>query len=155
MKKLLVLIFILFVQTCFTQVSLAGGEIITKKMKGDYFDISANIRSAIAGQGLNVAHVLAASSMLHRTGSAFGYKNDIYSNAQIFEFCSAEISQKLSRANPDNITLCPFTISVYSLAKEPGYVRLSYRLPVGKPGAEEIVQEVVALIEKIIEDAQW
>jgi len=136
-------------------ISAAESPIVTQKIEGDYFEVSSNIRTAIVGKGINVAHVLPASNMLHRTGSAYGYSKDIYSNAQIFEFCSAKISQKLSRLNPENIVLCPFTISVYSLAKEPGFVYLSYRVPVGKLGSEAIVKEVVALIESIIEDAKW
>ncbi len=51
------------------------------------------------------------------------------------------------------IVLCPFTISVYTVRDEPGMVRLGYRIPTGRTGTEEIIEEVVALIESIIEDA--
>jgi hypothetical protein len=53
------------------------------------------------------------------------------------------------------IVLCPFTISVYTVRDEPGTVRLSYRTPTGRPGTEEIIEEVVALIESSIVDATW
>jgi hypothetical protein len=61
----------------------------------------------------------------------------------------------LARANPDNIVLCPFTISVYQLTTEPNEVRISYRIPTGRPGSEEAVAEVVKLIESILEDSMW
>jgi hypothetical protein len=51
--------------------------------------------------------------------------------------------------------LCPFIISVYAVSDEPGFVRLSYRIPTGKPGTEEIVREIVELIQGIIDDATW
>ena len=93
--------------------------------------------------------------MLHRTSPAFGYTKDVYADAEILEFCSAKISQKLSRIDPDNIVLCPFTIAVYTLMKEPGVVRVSYRIPTGKSGTEEVVKDIVDLITGILEDASW
>jgi uncharacterized protein (DUF302 family) len=133
----------------------AEDSIVTVKVEGDFIDVSSNVRAAIIGKGINIAHVLPASEMLHRTGPAFGYENDVYPDAVTYEFCSASISQKLARKHPDNIVLCPFTISVYAVSGEPGFVRLSYRIPTGKPGSEEIVEEIVSLIQSIIDDATW
>jgi uncharacterized protein (DUF302 family) len=133
----------------------AEDPIVSTKIKGDFHDVANNIRTAIIGKGISIAHTLHASDMLNRTGRDYGYKTNTYADAEIFEFCSASISHKLSRQNPDNIVLCPFTISVYTLANEAGYVHLSYRKPVGRPGSEEIVSEVIELITSIIEDATW
>ena len=130
-------------------------QIVTRKIPGGFHDIVNNIRMAIAGRGIHIAHVLPASSMLHRTASAFGYEEDVYANAEILEFCSAKISQKLSRIDPANIVLCPFTIGVYTLVKEPGMVRVSYRIPTGKPGTDEAIEDIVDLITGILEDASW
>jgi len=93
--------------------------------------------------------------MLRNTGSAFGYRDEVYRDAETYEFCSARISHKLARINPDNIVLCPFTISVYELISEPGVVRISYRVPTGRPGTGKVVKEIVELIESIIEEATW
>ena len=149
-KALLGLMAVLFSASLF-----AAGDpvVITHKTTGTYEDISANVRDTIEGKGINVAHVLPAGDMLHRTGPAFGYTNDIYKQAQTFEFCSAAISHKLARQHPENIVLCPFTISVYTLVESPSLVNLSYRVPVGKPGSEAVVQEVVDLIESIIAES--
>lgn len=136
-------------------VTAAQDPIVTHKVEGNFKDVTSSMKSAIEGKGINIAHVLPASEMLHRTGPDFGYKNDVYGEAETFEFCSARISHKLARAHPDNIVLCPFTISVYTVSGEPGIVRLSYRIPSGRPGTEEVIKEVVDLIESIIEDASW
>ena len=133
----------------------AEDNIVTVKVEGDFIDVSSNVQAAIIGKGINIANILPASEMLHRTGPAFGYKNDVYPDAETYEFCSASISHKLARKHPDNIVLCPFTISVYTVSGEPGFVRLSYRIPTGKPGSDEIVEEIVSLIQSIIDDATW
>ena len=134
----------------------AGDDaIVTTIIEGDFTDVSESVRAAIVGKGINIAHELPAGDMLHRTGPAFGYTDDVYADAQTFEFCSAGISHKLARVNPDNIVLCPFTISVYVLTAEPGKVRLSYRIPTGKPGSDAAVAEVVELVQSIVEDASW
>ena len=149
--RVLSLMALLFVNTAVT----AADAVVTRKVEGDYNDVASSVRAAILGKGINIAHVLPASQMLRRTAPSFGYATDVYENAETYEFCSAELSQKLSRANPDNIVMCPFTISVYVLTQEPGFVRLSYRIPGGRPGSEEIVGEIVELIEAILDDATW
>ena len=129
--------------------------VVTRRIEGDFFDVANDIRAAIIGKGISIAHELPASDMLNRTAHAYGYQTNTYTNARTFEFCSAQISHKLARQDPDNIILCPFTISVYSLTTEPGIVRVSYRVPVGRPGSEAIIKEVITLISSIIEDASW
>jgi uncharacterized protein (DUF302 family) len=147
---------IFFALTTYAVPVFADTEsVVTTRIRGDFQDISDSIESSIVGKGINISHISPASQMLNRTGPAFGYKDTVYSDAKTYEFCSAEISQKLSRSNPDNIVLCPFTISVYTLTAEPGYVRISYRVPVGETGSEDVVKQVVELISSIIEDATW
>jgi len=138
-----------------TPVWANDDPIVTTVIEGDFTDVTESIRAAIVGKGINIAHELPASEMLHRTGAAFGYQDKVYADARTLEFCSAAISHKLARVNPDNIVLCPFTISVYVLAAEPGMVRVTYRIPTGKPGSKAVVSEVVELIQSIIEDASW
>jgi uncharacterized protein (DUF302 family) len=133
----------------------AEDPIVTKQVEGTFAEVSSNVRQAILGKGLKVAHVLNAADMLDRTGESFGYKDKVYREAETFEFCSAALSHKLARSNPDNIVLCPFAISVYVVDSEPEQIRISYRIPVARPGSEMAVKEVVTLIESIIEDASW
>jgi len=129
--------------------------IVTTGVEGKFSEVLHNVRTAIVGKGINIAHVLPASEMLSRTGPAFGYNESVYVDAQTIEFCSARISHMLAQSHPDNIVLCPFTISVYVLTAEPDQVRISYRIPTGRPGSEAAASEIVTLIESIIEDATW
>ena len=130
-------------------------SIISKTVAGNYFEVVQNIRSAILGKGIHIAHELHASDMLQRTGPAFGYKKNIYSHAEILEFCSAGLSQKLARIDPDNIVVCPFTIGVYALTSEKNRVHITYQIPSGKPGTEAVIKEIEELVASIVEDASW
>jgi len=134
---------------------IGTSSIFSQKVDGNYFEVAQNLRSAILGKGLHIAHELHASDMLQRTGAAYGYKKSTYSNASILEFCSAKLSQKLSRIHPDNIVLCPFTIGIYSLQNEKNMVHITYKISSGKPGTEKVVEEINELISSIIEDALW
>ena len=129
--------------------------ILTTAVDGSFREVSRNVRAAIVGKGIHIANVLSASDMLRRTGPAYGYHNDVYADAEIYEFCSTDISHKLARRHPDNIVLCPFTISVYSLIDEPGKVRISYRVPHGRPGTEPEIKLVLDLIKSILEEVTW
>lgn len=134
---------------------LTRSSIITQKVEGKYLEVVQSLRSAILGKGINIAHELHASDMLQRTAPAYGYSKSVYSNAEILEFCSAALSQKLSRIHPANIVMCPFTIGVYSLTDEPNVVYINYQIPKGKPGTEAVEKEIKELISGIIEDAAW
>jgi hypothetical protein len=54
----------------------AAGEspVVTTKVEGRFGAVLDNVRMAIVGRGLNVAHTLPASGMLSRTGPAFGIR---------------------------------------------------------------------------------
>ena len=140
--------------TVFMPVTGCAGEppVKTFKVEGDFADVVDGVRTAIEGKGINIAHTLPASDMLNRTGEAFGIKENVFLHAETIEFCSARISHKLAQANFENILLCPFTISVYELTRDPGHVYLSYRRPFTLPddNSQAAVQEVVQLIESII-----
>ena len=103
--------FIILLVIFASSICASEDPIVTHKIEGNIQEVSNNVRAAIIGKGINITHVLPASQMLHRTESAFSYDSGVYVDAEIYEYCSARISHMLSRAHPDNIILCPFTIS--------------------------------------------
>lgn len=126
---------------------------VSKKVEGHFFDVLSTVKDVIIGRGINIAHTLPAASMLNRTGPAFGMQQNVYLEAETVEFCSARISHMLSAANPRNILLCPFTISVYVLSRDPAHVHVAYRKPVGEKNSEAAVAEVVKLLDGIVDEA--
>jgi len=130
----------------------------TVRVSGDFEDIRDNLRQAIEGKGINIAHTLPASDMLNRTGKDFGIEKNVFLQAETVEFCSARISHRLAQANHENILLCPFTISIYVLSDDPQHVYLSWRRPFAFSDTESqaAVQEMVELVETIIREAsEW
>ena len=130
----------------------------TVRVSGDFEDIRDSVRQAIEGKGINIAHTLPAGDMLNRTGKDFGIEKNVFLQAETVEFCSARISHRLAQANPENILLCPFTISIYVLSDDPEHVYLSWRRPFsfGDKESQAAVQDMVKLIETIVRDAtEW
>ncbi|MCP4934268.1 MAG: DUF302 domain-containing protein [bacterium] len=126
---------------------------VTKTVEGEFSEVYAGLKDVIIGKGINIAHTLGASEMLNRTAPAFNIKKNVFINAETVEFCSAKISHKLAAANPENIVLCPFTISVYVLTDDPKNVHLTYRIPVANKESEKIVGEIIKLVKDIITEA--
>lgn len=121
---------------------------------GVYADTLEAVKEIIQGRGINIAHTLPPSEMLERTGPAFGITEQVLKNGEIIEFCSAKISHKLIQANSENITLCPFTISVYVLTSDPANVRMTFRRPhVLDEGSRQAVDEMTQLVMGIIKEA--
>lgn len=102
-----------------------------KQVSGNFSDIRDNITMSIENRGLVVNYVSHIADMLNRTGSDIGASKRIFEQAEIIEFCSAGLSRRMMEADPHNIVLCPFAISIYSLPGEPGKVWITYRKPQG------------------------
>jgi uncharacterized protein (DUF302 family) len=131
--------------------------VYTRVVEGAYEDVLAAVKDIIKGRGVNIAHTLPASDMLERTGPDFGHKEKVLNGGEIVEFCSASISHKLIRANPENITICPFSVAVYALASDPGKVHLTSRIPyVIDDNSSEAAQEMQDFVKGIIDEAaEW
>ena len=116
---------------------------------GDFQDVKADLVDAIESRGLVVSYIAHTASMLQRTAEAVGAIEQTYDFADTLLFCKADLTYKLTVANPHNMPLCPYSISVYTLMKEPGVVYLAIKAPpAGLPEYEPIHQ----LLEDIIYD---
>lgn len=112
-----------------------------KQLSGDFSEVRDALTMAIENRGLVVNYVSHIADMLHRTGNDIGASKSIFEQAEIIEFCSASLSRRMMEADPHNIVLCPFAISVYSLPGEPGKVWITYRQPQGS--AAKLVGELL------------
>ncbi|MBT7002967.1 MAG: DUF302 domain-containing protein [Candidatus Thioglobus sp.] len=129
-------------------------HITTVIVEAEYEDVRDDIIDSVKGKGLNIAGVFHASEMLSNTKSVFNFRRDIYRNAEIIEFCSAGISQDISRANHLNILLCPFKIAVYNLEKDPKKVYVVWAAPEAiDDRSKKSIAKIGGLIKSIIEDA--
>lgn len=120
-------------------------QAITYPFDGDFEDAAFAVESAIIGKGLVIDYVSHTGEMLSRTAADVGSDVELFAEADIFLFCSAQLSRKVMEADPMNIAHCPYGIFV---AERGGEVMIGYReYPEGP------MQEVQALLDEIVQEA--
>ncbi len=112
--------------------------------EGLYYNVRDDLIAAIEDEGLVISYTAHLASMLQRTADATGAVKQVYDNAQSLLFCKADLTYELTVRNPHNITLCPYSISVYTLKENPGTVYLAIRSP-------ELEQADYAAIHQLLE----
>jgi uncharacterized protein (DUF302 family) len=124
-------LFLLLAFVLSTANALADDWLVRQKVAGGFEDTRDAVVMAIENRGLVINYVSHIADMLQRTGADIGASRQIFAKAEIIEFCSARLSRQMMEADPHNIVLCPFAISIYTLPGEPGTTWLSYRKPQG------------------------
>lgn len=114
------------------------------RTEGLYHNVRDDLIGAIEDEGLVISYTAHLASMLTRTADATGADVQVYDNAQSLLFCKADLTYELTVRNPHNITLCPYSISIYTLKKEPDTVFLAIRSP-------ELEQADYAAIHQLLE----
>lgn len=144
----------------FATIACANGmakesPIYTKIVEdGVYVDTLSAVKETIQSRGINIAHTSPPKDVLERTAAAFGITEHVLKEGEIVEFCSMKISHELVKANPLNVTLCPFALTVYVLNSDPGNVRISYRKPfIIDESSRDAVDDLNELYLGIIEEA--
>jgi uncharacterized protein (DUF302 family) len=126
----------------------AQAEMITTTVDGSFDDVAFAVESAIVGRGLVIDHVSHVGEMLERTKADVGGTATIFSQADIFLFCSASLSRKVMEADPANIQHCPYGITVMETPDAPGKIIIGHRrYPDGA------MQAVQALLSEIVAEA--
>lgn len=140
MRRLIVL----FALVLSTGAALAETWMVRQKVAGSFADTRDAVVMAIENRGLVVNYTAHIADMLQRTGADIGASRQIYDNAEIIEFCSASLSRKMMEADPHNIVLCPFAISIYTLPGEKNTTWVAYRKPQG--AAAKLVEPLLSEI---------
>lgn len=125
--------------------SAIAQEATTYSFDGSFDDATFAVENAIIGKGLVIDYVSHVGDMLNRTGADVGSDVTIFEAADVFLFCSAQLSRDVMEADFMNITHCPYGIFV---ADRGGDVMVGYR---NYPEGE--MQKVQALLDEITRDA--
>ena len=127
-----------------TGLARADDWAVRQQVAGSFADTRESIVLAIENRGLVVNYTSHIADMLERTGADIGARRKVFEQAEIIEFCSAGLSRKMMEADPHNIVLCPFAISVYTLPGDKGGTWVAYRKPQGKSAAmvEGLLKEI-------------
>ena len=123
-------------------IAVAQG-VITYPTSDDFGDATFAVESAILDRGLVIDYVSHAGQMLARTKADVGGTKDLFNAADIFLFCSANLSRQVMEADPLNIAHCPYSVFV---TDQNGDVHVGYHsLPAGPM---QIVQKLLDDIAK-------
>lgn len=123
----------------------AEDQAVTYDFDGSFDDATFAVESAIVNRGLVIDYVSHTGEMLARTAADVGSEVTLFGEADIFLFCSAQLSREVMEANPMNIAHCPYGIFV---AERAGDVMVGYRTyPAGE------MQKVQTLLSEIVAEA--
>lgn len=112
---------------------------------GSFEDATFAVENAIVGRGLVIDYVSHTGDMLARTAADVGSDTKLFEAADVFLFCSAQVSREVMEVDHMNIVHCPYGIFV---ADREGAVTVGYRTyPEGE------MKKVQALLEEIVQDA--
>ena len=131
-------------------------QVATFTASGGYDEIRQLLIIAIENQGLVIDHRSNVGDMLARTGKDLGERRQLYEQAEVLQFCSANYSRKMMDAAPELLAYCPFGIGIYTLPGETGKVHLVYRRMRTEglaPDAAQALQRIDALLEEIAQEA--
>lgn len=123
----------------------AADEAVTYPFNGSFDDAAFAVENAIIGRGLVIDYVSHTGEMLARTAEDVGSDTELFTEADIFLFCSAQLSRKVMEADLMNIAHCPYGIFV---ADQGGEVMIGYRTYPDGP-----MQEVQAMLDEIVREA--
>ena len=119
---------------------------ITHEVEDSFDNVAFAVESAIVGRGLVIDYVSHVGEMLERTKADVGGTVTLFTQADVFLFCSATTSRAVMEANPMNLQHCPYGIFVAEDPASPGKVTVGYRdYPEGEMQAvEDLLGEIVA-----------
>lgn len=127
----------------------AADDIVVRELQPlAYADARAALLDAFVDEGLAPPAVSPFGDMLARTAPDLGHRADFYAEAEIFSFCSAQVSGRMIAEDVRNIALCPMTVALYTLPGRPRTVFLATRPPALQSPASEFAR---ALLRRIVE----
>jgi uncharacterized protein (DUF302 family) len=150
------LAFALLGAICSAVLAADPHPVVAYSKQAKFEDVRDDLKAAIEAKGLVIDYHSYFNRMLERTGKDLGSTRTLYVDAQAFAFCSATLSRRMMEADPANAAMCPYSISVYATAKEPGKVVVAYRRtwrPDGSAASKAALKEVEALLDGIAREA--
>ncbi|GHC10615.1 MULTISPECIES: DUF302 domain-containing protein [Gemmobacter] len=128
---------------CATTPAVAD-EFVTATSEEAFEDVTFAVESAIVGRGLVIDSHTHTGDMLERTRADVGSDVVLFDGAEIFLFCSAEVSRKVMEADPTNIRYCPYAITVYQRPGEAVTVGFMHRDEPTMAPVNDLLQGLVA-----------
>lgn len=109
-------------------------------------DTTLALEDAIVGRGLVIDYTSHVGEMLERTRADMGSEVVLFTNANIYLFCSARTSRQAMEADWQNIAFCPYGINVLERPGEPVLIGYMQRDAEGMGPVNELLSGIVAEI---------
>ncbi len=129
----------------------AADDLVVKSKKAKFDDVRENVVMAIENRGMKIDHQSYIADMLERTGKDIGATRKVYVRGDQIQFCKADLSRAMMEADPRNIVYCPFSVSVYTLPRDPDTVYVAYRRPQA-PSGSPATRKALLAIEKMLDE---
>lgn len=132
----------------------ADAELLTTRtVKRAFAEVRDDLNNAIINKGLKVDLNGKIGDMLKRTAADIGAKGELYSEAEYFTFCSAQLSRAMMDADPLNMGLCPYVMFLYKRTGSDditvGYKAMPIR---GNDGSKIALEKINALLDAILKE---
>lgn len=101
--------------------------IISYDTDESFDDVVFGLENAILDEGLVIDSVSHTGDMLERTKADVGSDVTIFTQADIFSFCSAKVSREVMEADPMNVVFCPYDIFVIVRPETPETTTIGFR----------------------------
>lgn len=126
----------------------AQEAVITYGTDQSFDDVIFGLENAILDEGLVVDHISHTGEMLERTRADLGSDVVLFDQADIYSFCSAQLSREVMEADPMNIVYCPYHIFVMVRPESPDTTTVGFRsFPEGE------MKKIEALLDGIARSA--
>ncbi|PYG29454.1 DUF302 domain-containing protein [Pelagimonas varians] len=125
-----------------------AADMITYDTEDSFDDVVFGLENAILDAGLVIDSVSHTGAMLERTRVDMGSDVVLFNDADVFSFCSAQVSRKVMEADPMNIVFCPYDIFVMVRPDTPDVTTIGFRTY-----PEGAMKEVEALLDGIARSA--
>lgn len=122
--------------------------VVTYTTAQSFDDVAFGVEMAIEGAGLVISGTNHVGAMLDRTKEAVGGTKDLFTQADVYSFCSSTVSRAVMEADILNISFCPYDIFIYATPDQPDQTVIGYRTYPEGP-----MQEVQAMLDDIVREA--
>lgn len=123
-------------------------ELILTPTDMSFEDAAFAVESAIVGRGLVIDYTSHVGDMLERTREDMGSDTVLFTNANIYLFCSAATSRAVMEADWRNVAYCPYGVQVIERPGEPVTISYTHR-------DAESMAPVNALLAEIVDEANF
>lgn len=107
--------------------TVSAADMITYDTDQSFEDVTFGLENAILDEGLVIDHISHTGDMLERTKGDVGSDVTLFLEADIYSFCSAQVSREVMEADAMNITFCPYNIFVFVRPDTPDTTTIGFR----------------------------